>query len=141
MNTQVRGAQSDAAAADVAVVRRVYDAFASKDVPALFALFAEDGTIYQSSRVPWGGIYRGHEGMGEFLGRLTGSIQSQVETERYIADEEGHVIAIGHTRGHVVATGEPFDIAEVHLWTVANGKVTRFESYIDTGKMRTALGL
>ncbi|HYH13408.1 MAG TPA: nuclear transport factor 2 family protein [Thermomicrobiales bacterium] len=141
MSTEIPEPQTNTSTNDVDVVRRVYEAFTSRDVPALFALFDEDGTIYQSSRVPWGGDFRGHEGMGEFLGKLTGAIQSQVETERYIADEDGHVIAIGHTRGHVIATGEPFDVPEVHLWTVENGKVTRFESYIDTGKMRAALGL
>lgn len=139
MSTAITEPQTTTSTSDVDVVRRVYEAFASKDVPALFALFDDGGTIYQSSRVPWGGTYQGHEGMGEFLGKLTGAIQSQVGTERYIADEDGHVIAIGHTRGQVIATGEPFDVPEVHLWTVANGRITRFESYIDTGMMRAAL--
>ena len=45
------------------------------------------------------------------------------------------------TSRRVRATGGPFDVAETHVWTVEEGKVTRFESYIDTPKTREALGL
>jgi hypothetical protein len=141
MSVEMTGIEATTGTVETEVVRRVYEAFARGDVPGLFALFHEDGEIYQSSQVPWGGSYRGHEGLGAFLGGLAGTIRSQVETERYIADGEGHVVAVGFTRGQVVATGEPFDVPEVHLWTVADGKISRFESYIDTATMRAALGL
>jgi len=124
---------------DVAVVQRIYEAFARRDVPAILALFHQDCTIYQSSRLPWGGHYRGHEGLGEFLGKLTGAIESAVTTERYIDDEEGHVVEIGRTRGRVLASGRTFDVAEMHLWTVEDGMVTSLASYIDTAAMRAAL--
>ncbi len=64
-----------------------------------------------------------------------------MDTERYIDDEEGHVVAVGHTRGKVRGTGREFDVPETHVWTVEDGKITRYESYIDTPKMRAALNL
>ncbi len=131
----------ETASASVAVVRDIYDAFGRGDLPGIFALVHPKATIYQSSRLPWGGRYDGHAGMAEFLGKLTGVVASRVTTERFIDDEEGHVVAIGVTAGHVLATGRPFAVRETHLWTVADGLVTRFESYIDTGAMREALGL
>jgi ketosteroid isomerase-like protein len=97
--------------------------------------------IYQSSRLPWGGSYKGHEGFGEFLTKLTAAMESRVETERYNDDEEDHVVAVGRTRGRVLATGKRFDVPETHLWTIRDGRVIRFESYIDTKMMREALGL
>ncbi len=51
------------------------------------------------------------------------------------------MVQIGRTRGRVRATGNEFDVPETHVWTVEDGRVTRFESYIDTPKMREALGL
>lgn len=132
--------QSLAKTANSRVIEEVYEAFAQNDVAALFALVDANCTIYQSSRLPWGGSYEGHAGLGEFLGKLTGHIASAVQTERLIDDEEGHVVAVGVTRGAVIATGVAFDVPEVHVWTVRDGKVTRFESYIDTGLMRSALG-
>ena len=125
----------------VAVVRAVYDAFARGDVPAIFALVHPEATIYQSSRLPWGGRYEGHAGIAEFLGKLTGAVASQVTTERYIDDEEGHVVAIGVTAGHALATVRRFAVPETHVRTVPDGLVTRSESYIDTGAIRGALRL
>ncbi len=126
---------------NVAVVKGVYDAFARGDVGSIFGLVHPEVEVYQSSRLPWGGRFEGHEGLGAFLTRLTGTVESEVEPERLIDDEEGHVVQIGRTRGRVRATGNEFDVPETHVWTVEDGRVTRFESYIDTPKMREALGL
>jgi hypothetical protein len=133
--------QVEAVSPGVSLVSSVYDAFGRKDIPAIFALLDHSCTITQSTRLPWGGAYAGHDGVLEFFGRLTSAIESTVETERYIDDQDGHVVAIGVTRGRVVATGRPFEIAETHVWTVRDGKVLRFESYIDTARMREVLGL
>lgn len=126
---------------DVRTVMDVYDAFGRGDVPAVFGLFHPEAEVYQSPRLPWGGEYRGHEELGVFLSRLTGAIESEVETGRFIDDEDGHVVQMGHTRGTVRETGARFEVPETHVWTMVDGKVTRFESYVDTAKMRAALGL
>ena len=46
---------------------------------------------------------------------------------------------VGRTRGTVRATGAPFDVPEVHVFTVAGGRVTRFEAYVDTAALLAAL--
>ena len=76
-----------------------------------------------------------------FLSKLTGAVESEVETGRFIDDEDGHVVQIGHTRGTVRVTGARFEVPETHVWTVQDGKVKWFESYVDTAKMRAVLGL
>lgn len=86
---------------DVALVQGVYDAFGRGDVPAIFGLFHPDAGVYQSSRLPWGGSYRGHEELAVFLTKLTGAIDSRVETGQFLADGEGHVVQIGRTSGKV----------------------------------------
>jgi ketosteroid isomerase-like protein len=131
------GAASDA----IGLVRRVYAAFERGDGAAIFALFHPEGEIYQSSRLPWGGNYRGHAGLGAFLAALTGAVESRVVAQRYVADLDGHVVAAGQTRGRVLATGREFAVDEVHVWTIEDGAVRRFESYVDGSPMRAALGL
>lgn len=125
----------------VAVVRDIYDAFARGDVEAIFGLVHPDAKIYQSDQLPWGGEYRGHEGFGEFLTKLTSAVESRVETGLFIDDEDGHVVQVGRTRGKVRATGREFDVPETHVWTVEDGKAITYQAYIDTAKMREALGL
>ncbi|MGY1773777.1 nuclear transport factor 2 family protein [Blastococcus sp. SYSU D00813] len=124
---------------DLALVREVYDAFGRGDVPRITALFADDGTVVQSPALPWGGEHRGHAGLGHFLTTLVTHLDSHPETERLLADGAGHVVQVGRTRGSVRATGAPFDVPEVHVFTLAGGRVTRFEAYLDTAAMLAAL--
>ena len=124
---------------DTAVVLAVYEAFGRGDGAAIMALTAPEVTVQQSPAVPWGGTYEGHAGLGDFLAALTGHLDSRPESERLFGDGDGHVVQVGRTRGTVRATGAAFDVAEVHLWTVRDGLVHRFEAYLDTPAMRAAL--
>ena len=124
---------------DTATVREVYDAFGRGDVPRIMALFADDGTVVQSPALPWGGEHRGHAGLAHFLTVLTTALDSHPETERLFADGAGRVVQVGRTRGVVRATGAPFDVPEVHVFTLDGGRVTRFEAYLDTAAMLAAL--
>lgn len=120
-------------------VRQVYDAFARKDIDAVFGALSTEVEIYQSELVPWGGNYRGHDGAQEFFGRLLGNIESAVAVDELI-EAGDHVVQIGHSRGRVKATGAQFDVREVHVWTLRDSKVVRFEAYLDTPGMLAVLG-
>lgn len=120
------------------VVRRIYEALERRDVPAAIALFAPAIEIVQSEEVPWGGTYRGHEGMMQFFAKLIQHITSAVEVERYI-DAGAQVVAIGRTRGTVNATGAAFDVPIAHVWTVEDGRATHVRYCIDNPTMRAAL--
>ena len=126
---------------NVAVVRSAYDAFRRGNVQMIFHLLHAEIEIYQSEGVPWGGTYKGHQEIASFIEKLTETIESRVEPDQYIEDEAGHVVAVGHTRGRVRATGREFDVPAVHVWTIREGKAVKFEAYIDTAEMRVALGL
>lgn len=123
-------------AAGLALVRKLYDAFARRDGAAIFARLHPDVELHQTPLLPWGGHYRWHEGAREFFTRLRAAIDSVVSVERFI-DAGDHVAAIGRTRGHVLAGGAAFDVAIA----VRDDRVSRFEAYIDTPAMREALGL
>ncbi|MGY1671913.1 nuclear transport factor 2 family protein [Geodermatophilus sp. SYSU D00710] len=125
--------------ADTDVVAEAYAAFARRDLARIAALFAADGVITQSPALPWGGTHSGPEGLATFLGTLTAHLDSAPVTERLFADGAGRVVQVGRTRGTVRATGATFDVPEVHVWTVADGRVRRFEAYLDTPAMLAAL--
>jgi ketosteroid isomerase-like protein len=126
---------------NVAVVRSAYNAFSSGNVQTIFDLLHPEIEIYQSEGVPCGGKYKGHQEIGNFFEKLTETIESRVEPDQFIDDEAGHVVAVGHTRGRVRATGREFDVPAVHVWTIREGKAVKVEAYIDTAEMRVALGL
>jgi ketosteroid isomerase-like protein len=124
---------------DIDVIRAVYAAMAARDFDALFELVDPEIVITQDDRLPWGGRFEGHEGFAAFGLALTSSITSSVTIDE-IFEADGDVIQVGHTRGTTVATGTPFDIAEVHRWTLCNGRAIRAHFSIDTPAMLAALG-
>jgi ketosteroid isomerase-like protein len=120
------------------IVRAVYAAMAEKDVETVLSFVAPDCVLTQDPALPWGGHHVGHEGLINFALALTGSIDSAVTPEAmYEADER--VIQFGRTKGTVVATGAEFDVAEMHAWTVRDGKVVAADFAIDTAAMLEAL--
>ena len=123
---------------NVATIRRLYDALSARDASVIQELFAPDATIWQSPELPWGGEYEGHDGVFTFFLSLVEHIESQVTTEALFAAGD-HVVQTGRTRGTVRANGAPFDIPEVHVWELRDGRIVRYQSYIDTPAMLAAL--
>jgi ketosteroid isomerase-like protein len=124
---------------NIALVRRIYEAFATRDTDVIQELFALDVRISQSAELPWGGEYEGHDGAFTFFLKLLENIESQVTTESLYAAGD-HVVQTGRTRGKVLANGATFDIPEVHVWELRDGRVVRYQVYIDTPAMLDALG-
>jgi ketosteroid isomerase-like protein len=120
------------------VVRAVYEAMASRDLEALLELLDPKVVITQDPALPWGGEHHGHDGFATFALTLTQTIDSQVAIEAlFMAD--GEVIQVGHTRGTVRANEAPFDIPEVHRWTIRDGKAVAAHFAIDTQAMLHAI--
>ncbi len=76
---------------------------------------------------------------GAFFGALARHTEGGPRPERFIEAGED-VVAIGRLVGTVRATGTPYDLAIVHRWTVRDGLIVRFEAFIDTPGMLSALG-
>src|SRR4029077_19917706 len=95
--------------------------------------------VVQTPLLPWGGEFHGHDGLGEFFGQLTGAISSRVTIHNVFAAGD-QVVQVGRTAGTVNATGAEFDVDEVHVLTLRDGKVVRFAATIDTPAMLDALG-
>lgn len=128
---------SDADSA-LALIRRMYGAFATADFDTILEIAAPDIEVIQAAELPWGGHFRGHDELGTFMLTLAGTIESTVTHHELFAAGD-RVVQVGRTAGTVRATGASFDIAEVHVWTVRDGRAVRFEAYIDTPAMLAAL--
>lgn len=123
---------------DVEIVARLYEAMAARDVETLFSLVHPDCVTTQDDRLPWGGRYVGHDGFAQRGLALTSAVESTVTTAA-IFEADGEVIQMGRTAGRVVASGVPFDIAEVHRWTMRDGLAVAAHFAIDTTAMLAAL--
>lgn len=123
---------------DLEVVHAIYAAMAAKDFAALFVLLDPQIVVTQDERLPWGGRHVGHDGFATFGLALTGAITSAVTIEAMF-EADGDVVQCGRTKGTVNANGTAFDIAEVHRWTIRDGRAVRAHMSIDTPAMLEAL--
>jgi ketosteroid isomerase-like protein len=121
------------------VVRAIYAAMAERDLGRLFELIDDRCVITQDPELPWGGRHVGHDGFATFGAALLGAISSAVTTEA-LYEADGEVIQFGRTKGTTVADGTPFDIPEVHRWTIRDGTAVAAHFAIDTAAMLQALG-
>ncbi|WP_405140902.1 nuclear transport factor 2 family protein [Sphaerisporangium sp. NBC_01403] len=118
---------------NVDIIKRVYDAFQTRDFGVIGELFDPQVEIHQSELLPWGGHFKGHEGAVAFFTELLRNIDPQLTVERLI-DAGDHVVEIGRTAG-LTAAAVPFDLPEIHVWEFSGGKIVRMEIYIDTPAM------
>jgi ketosteroid isomerase-like protein len=123
---------------DVEKIEELYRAQQKRDIRSILMLMSEEVEIMQSSELPWGGHYTGHDGVKNFLTKLTEHIDSQVQVERMI-DAGDKVAVVGRTAGKARKTNLEFDVPIVHIWTMREGQVVRFEPYIDNATMLAAL--
>jgi ketosteroid isomerase-like protein len=123
---------------DVEVVHTIYDAMATRDFDRLFQLVDPACVLTQDPRLPWGGRFEGHDGLATFALTLTGTIDSAVTIDAIFAADDD-VFEVGRTKGTVVATSVPFDIPEVHRWTIRDGLAVAAHFAIDTDAMLSAL--
>jgi ketosteroid isomerase-like protein len=125
---------------NVELVRGVYDAFADGDVDAVFAAMKPDIEWDESEGMPYGGVYYGREAI---VANVFGPILADVEGFTAAPDE---VVALDHARvmarGRHGGTGAagPVDARFVHIWTVVDGKVSRYEQLADTRRFCDAVG-
>jgi hypothetical protein len=123
----------------VRIVEEVYDAFRRRDMPKIFSLLSPEIEIAQSEELPWGGLYRGHEGARQFFGKLGTHLSSTLAVERLISAAD-QVVAIGWTEGTVDATGAYYRVPIAHIWRVRDGLVVNTQFIIDHPLMLAALG-
>jgi uncharacterized protein len=123
---------------NIELIQHIYKAFAHQDLEDLLRLVHPDCVVTQDASLPWGGHYVGHDGVTAFALAMIGVIDSSVTVES-LFEADGQVIQCGRTKGVVRATGNAFDVPEVHLWTFKEGKVVAAHFAIDTAAMLSAL--
>jgi ketosteroid isomerase-like protein len=125
---------------NVNVVRSFYDAFDSNDLDGVLENVDGEVQIFATEGLPWSGVYSGPAGVEEFIRTIEEHVRLSIETEELIDSGES-IAQIGRTVGEAHATGQHFDLREIHIWGLRAGKIVRFQNYVDTEGQRAALGL
>lgn len=127
-----------------AIIEKAYDDFAKGDVAAVLAVLDED---IQWSEAEGNPFWQGSPALGP---------QQVVEQvfARVVQDYDGFTIGVdrivglgdtllmeGRYTGSGKATGRPLDAQVAHVWDLRDGKVVRFQQYVDTAHLQQVLGV
>jgi uncharacterized protein len=132
--------EDDVSGDNVTTVRSIYEAFGRGDVDAVFDAMTENIEWDESPGMPYGGV---HHGRDEIVNNVFGPILTDVEgftaePDEIVALDEERVFAQGHHAGR--GARGPVDARFVHIWTVQDGKVTRYQQLADTKRFCDAVG-
>lgn len=125
------------------LVEGIYTAFAAGDMESFAAALAPDVIWNEAENYPYAdrNPYRGFAAIMEGVFARTAEDWDGFAVDMSdIVDGGDRVVAMGRYTGTSKATGKPMDVQAAHVWTVENGKVVRFQQYVDTLGTARAMG-
>ena len=119
---------------NVAIVRNGYEAFGRGDLDALIDTM--DANVEWTSPGPsdlaTAGKRQGHQQVKQFFATVNELYDFQrFEPHTFVADGDT-VVVLGEDTVTLKATGKTVSESWAHVFTIRNGKIARFQEYIDT---------
>jgi ketosteroid isomerase-like protein len=133
-----------AATDNVTVMHGAYEAFDRGDMPAVVALMDERIEWNEAEGHPW---YPGRPLVGPqqvvdevFIPLAQAYEGFHVQLDRWLTDGDTVVVQCRYRATRAHATGRPLDAQALHVWDLRDGKVVRFQQYVDTRQLAAVLG-
>jgi len=124
---------------NIELLRQGYQDFAAGNVEAVLAVFHPDIEWHECTGFPF------VTGDGCFIGpdAVVNNVFAQIP-EHYdgfnidiqeLLESGDKVVMVGYYKGIWKATGKAFKANATHVWTVTDGKITRFFQAVDTAEI------
>lgn len=124
------------------IVQGMYDAFAAGDGAAVLASFSPDiiWNEAENNSLADGNPYVGPQAIAEgVFARIGEEWETFTLTDQNLyAVGEDMVLVTGRYQGTHAMTGKTINAQHVHIWWFEDGKVTRFQQYVDTKQLAEA---
>jgi uncharacterized protein len=124
------------------VARAMYAALGRGDADAVEALLAPDvsWTFHgPSNDIPYAGSFRGAQGVRQYFHIANETVHAEPLEPRSFANQGDTVLVRGIENGVAVATDGRYTANWLHVITVHDGRITRFEEIIDSAAITDAL--
>jgi uncharacterized protein len=118
----------------LATVQALYGCFGRGDIAGLLQLLSPDvdWQFVGDRRAAYTGRFRGQGAVGEWFGAVAGCDDIQAFEPREFLVGADHVTVLGFERSRDQKTGRAFECEWVHVWTVKDGKATRYWGMLDS---------
>jgi uncharacterized protein len=113
------------------VVQQVYAAFGRRDMPALLKLVADevDWKEVCPASSPSSGLRRNPGEVGEYFAAVAQANDISVFEPREFIEAGENVTTLGYMEGSARDTKQKFQTEWAQIFTVRNGKITRFRMF------------
>lgn len=130
-------------AENVAIVKGIYQAFATGDVPTVLAALSPDIEWNEAENFPYsdGNPYQGPDAiLSGVFARIGADWDGFAVEPREFVDGGDTVVMTGRYTGTCKVTGRAMNPQVAHFWTLEGGKVVQFQQLIDTLAVARAVG-
>ena len=125
---------------NVALVLSLYDAFRRGDIPAILNNLDENVEWNNEgpAAIPFSGIRHGRDGAMKFFEGVGGTMDEVTLHMEPFAAQGDNVVTAGRYTARIKTTGKRIDVPLVHLWTIRNCKVVRYQNLTDSAATAAA---
>jgi len=129
---------------NVDVVKGLYEAFSGGDMPGVLGAmdpqiewYEAEGNPYMPNGKPWVGP---ETILNVLFVRLGAEWEGFAVHPREFHDAGETVVVQARYTGTYKATGKSMNAQVCHVWTVRNGRVAKFQQYVDTAQLQDVMG-
>lgn len=122
------------------LVMQAYQFYKDKNINGILSLNHEDieWISPESDYIPFAGSFHGKEQVAQFFSKIEQTQDAiKFEPQNFIAEGD-KVVVTGVSTWRVKATGLTYDNPWVHVFTLRDGKIARFEQYNHTAAAEAA---
>ena len=128
---------------NVALLKNLYDAFARGEMPTVLGALSPDIRWYQAENNPYNPSGQAWVGPDVIVSHLFMRLGSEWDgfavRPTTFHDAGDSVVVEARYNGLYKSTGKRLDAQVCHVWDVKDGKITRFQQYVDTKQLNEVI--
>jgi ketosteroid isomerase-like protein len=130
---------------NVSLLKSLYAAFGRGDIPSVLGAMSANIEWHQAEGNPYmpsGEAWVGPDAvLNNLFMRLGTEWDGFAVHPRAFHGAGGSVVVEARYTGTYKPTGKKMDAQVCHVWDIKDGKVTRFQQYMDTAKLHDVMGV
>jgi ketosteroid isomerase-like protein len=127
--------------ANIQKMQDLYAAFGRGDIGTILNSVSDDvtwGLDTVAKEIPWYGIRRGREAVGDFFATLQREVDFTQFAPKFFAATGNHVLVHVDIGYRLKKNGNSASVGSLHEFEIENGSVKSFRGYEDTASVRDA---
>lgn len=122
------------------IIEQMYHCFAAGDMQGVISTFSNDAVWNEPGEpdIAFAGTFTGIAGISKMLAIQAKTIHVKTFVPKTFCTNENTVVVLGHDTVDVLPTGKTYTTEWVQAFTLANGKITNVQVYMDTNAIAKA---